>query len=76
VETKLVGLTGRNLFCVSYHNYYNFYIKIKWADHVERMGTVDEFVQGSVGKTERQRLTGRPGHRWHDNKTVSNRLAV
>jgi hypothetical protein len=41
--------------------------KMRWAEHVARMGERRGVHRFSVGKPEGQRPVGRPRHRWDDN---------
>ena len=42
--------------------------KIRWAEHVARMGGVERFIQSSSGETwGEKRPLGRPRRRWEDN---------
>jgi hypothetical protein len=41
--------------------------KIRWAEHVARIGEKRKVYRLLVGKPERKRPLGRPRHRWVDN---------
>jgi hypothetical protein len=41
--------------------------KMRWAGHVARMGEMRYLYRILVGKSERNRLLGRPWRRWEDN---------
>jgi hypothetical protein len=41
--------------------------RIRWADHVARMGKKRNAYRLLVGKSEGKRPLGRPRHRWVDN---------
>jgi hypothetical protein len=41
--------------------------RMKWAEHVARMGEKRNAYRLLVGKLERKRPLGRPRHRWIDN---------
>jgi len=41
--------------------------RMRWAEHVARMGERRDVYRNLVGKPEGKRLLGRPRHRWEDN---------
>jgi hypothetical protein len=41
--------------------------RMRWAEHVERMGEVRGAYNILVGRPEGRRSLGRPRHRWEDN---------
>jgi hypothetical protein len=45
--------------------------RMRWAGHVAHMGQRRGLYRVLVGKRERQRPLGRPGHRWEDNIKVN-----
>jgi hypothetical protein len=44
--------------------------RMRWAEHVARMGEARGVFRVLVGKSEGKRPLGRPGHRWEDNIKV------
>jgi hypothetical protein len=44
--------------------------RMRWAEHVTRMGDRRSVYGVLVGKAEERRPLGRPGHRWEDNVTM------
>jgi hypothetical protein len=50
---------------INYYDYY--YIYMRWAGHVARMGEGRGVYRVLVGKPEGRRPLGRPRRRWEDN---------
>jgi hypothetical protein len=50
-----------------YSNIFNFFIRLRWAGHVARMGERSGAYRALVGKPEGGRPLGRPRRRWENN---------
>jgi hypothetical protein len=50
--------------------------KVRWAGHIARVGQKRNVYKLFIGKSERKRPRGRPGHRWEDNIRINVREIV
>jgi len=57
----------KNLEVLPLQFQYIFYLLLRWAGHVARMGEERGAYRVLVGKLEEKRPLGRPWHRWVDN---------